>query len=45
MENVDKGMSYQVAYFLAELFRFQLINNIAKYMAPKENTRWKNPYL
>lgn len=33
-----------VSYSWAELWRFQLMNSIAKYMVPKENTRWKNPY-
>lgn len=27
------------SYFLVELSRFQLMNNIAKYIAPKENIR------
>lgn len=33
------------SYFLGNLSRFQLMNSIAKYMAPKENTKWKKPYL
>lgn len=40
-----QGIKQRLSYFPVVFSRFQQMNNIAKYIAPRENTRWKNPYL
>lgn len=41
--HIESSSVWWLAYSLAVFLRSQLMNNIAKYMAPRENTRWKNP--